>query len=244
MLFIDSSARLANVFVIEDGHLLSEGFDSGEKTHASMLLPVIDKAMKDAGLTVNDIDVFGVANGPGSYTGLRIAVACAKMLAYGSNKPLVTVNTLDFIALSALHAAGEYKKSGSYILTMLDARNTLCFYAVYKIRPGDSLEDLTGVQSDYTADILDKLGNIASPGNTVILCGDGSIKNKEAIDRSLKDAYFPEIKEITGNYKGACAAVCKQLEKSSDRNDFLPGKAAADYYKEVHITLRSAGNGN
>ncbi len=241
LLFIDTSAKLANVFVIEDGKLLAEGFDSGEKTHASMLIPVVDKALKDAGLGVSDIDVFAVTNGPGSYTGLRIAVACAKMLAYGAKKPLVPVNSLDFLAESAVSCACAAEAGKSiYVLPMMDARNTLCFYALYAAEKGGKLENLTGVQSDYTADIIEKV----SGKQPLVICGDGSVKNREALLGGLGGIVFTKDKDVTGNYAGAWQAVIKKIgDGDTDAlSEFSPEKASADYFKEVHITLRSGGN--
>ena len=236
LLFIDTTAKLANVFVIEDGKLLSEGFDSGEKTHASMLIPVIDRALKDANLKIDDVDVIGVTNGPGSYTGLRIAVACAKMLAYGSNKPLVTVNTLDFLAESAFPCADA---KASFILPMMDARNTLCFYALYRCLEDGTLENITGVQSDYTADIIEK----TSDKRPLVICGDGCIKNREALEKGFEGAVYPDESVITGSYIGAWRAVCKKTGGNGKNfTEFTPEKASADYFKEVHITLRSPEN--
>ncbi|MCR5694175.1 MAG: tRNA (adenosine(37)-N6)-threonylcarbamoyltransferase complex dimerization subunit type 1 TsaB [Clostridia bacterium] len=240
LLFVDTSAKLANVFVTEDGKLLAEGFDGGEKTHASMLLPVIDGALKDAGLGIKDVDVIGVVNGPGSYTGLRIAVACAKMLAYGAGKPLVTVNTLDFLALSAAAKINEKGVGeGSRILAMLDARNTLCFYALYEIKAGGELVNITGVKSDYAEDIAKYVKTAGYPENKLYLCGDGAASNRELLADSFREALFTEAPDTTGNYIGASKAVSLKLAEG-EMTDFAPEKAAADYYKEVHITLRSA----
>ena len=233
MLFVDTSAKLANVFVTEDGKLLSAGFDSGEKTHASMLLPVIDRALGDAGLKLEETDVIGVTNGPGSYTGLRIAIACAKMLAYGAKKPLVTVNTLDFLAGSAA------RKEDGDVLALLDARNTLCFYGLYSAQNG-VLKSITGVRSDYTEDIIKLILSRENSGKRLILCGDGAVKNREALESGLSNVYFPEANVITGTPEGAWRCVKEKMDVSQDANDFLPEKAAADYFKEVHITLRSA----
>ncbi len=249
-LFIDTSAKLANVFVIENERLLSFGIDNGEKTHASNLLPLIDKALCDAGMKLADVDVIGVTAGPGSYTGLRIGVSCGKMLAYGAGKPLVTINTLDFLAFSGFGALTDGAEEGDIVIPLIDARNTLCFYSAFRVKDG-KLNAVSDVRSDYIGDIAafaEKLrsgGNDDLPaGNTkttakIIFCGDGALRNRDALESDLGKTAFPDDKDVTGNYKGALTAVAAEIEAAGgDLSGFTPEKACANYYKEVHVTLK------
>ena len=80
------------VYPAESGALLRR------ETHTSRLMPAIDKVLKDASLTIQDLDGIAVSLGPGSFTGLRIGIATAKGLAQGLNIPVVGIPTLDGLA--------------------------------------------------------------------------------------------------------------------------------------------------
>ena len=81
ILAVDTAGKTAAVAVLRDDVLLYEAQCNNGLTHSETLLPMIDTALKAAGLTVDDLDVLGVTNGPGSFTGLRIGLAVAKGLA-------------------------------------------------------------------------------------------------------------------------------------------------------------------
>lgn len=72
ILAVDTAGKTAAVAVLRDDVLLYEAQCNNGLTHSETLLPMIDTALKAAGLTVDDLDVLGVTNGPGSFTGLRI----------------------------------------------------------------------------------------------------------------------------------------------------------------------------
>ena len=81
ILAVDTAGKTAAVAVLRDDVLLYEAQCNNGLTHSETLLPMIDTALKAAGLTVDDLDVLGVTNGPGSFTGLRIGLAVVKGLA-------------------------------------------------------------------------------------------------------------------------------------------------------------------
>jgi hypothetical protein len=81
-----------------DGVARSEcSFNMGA-VHSERLLPTIEHVMRDANTTGDELDVIAVTVGPGSFTGLRVGVTTAKVLAYGWKKPIVPVNTLEALA--------------------------------------------------------------------------------------------------------------------------------------------------
>ncbi len=78
ILAVDTAGKTAAVAVLRDDVLLYEAQCNNGLTHSETLLPMIDTALKAAGLTVDDLDVLGVTNGPGSFTGLRIGLASSR----------------------------------------------------------------------------------------------------------------------------------------------------------------------
>lgn len=81
ILAVDTAGKTAAVAVLRDDTLLYEAQCNNGLTHSETLLPMIDTALKASGLTMDELDVLGVTNGPGSFTGLRIGLAVIKGLA-------------------------------------------------------------------------------------------------------------------------------------------------------------------
>ena len=78
ILAFESSAKAASVALCRDGHLVSQYSQCSGLTHSRTLLPMAEDMLKNAELTIGDIDAFAVAHGPGSFTGVRIGVCTVK----------------------------------------------------------------------------------------------------------------------------------------------------------------------
>lgn len=120
-LFIDSSTNLLYVAIGNDGILIEESIRIGRKDHAKHIVDRIDLILKRRRLTIDDIDSIYVGSGPGSYTGLRISVMVAKMLAYTKGIELYEVSSLYFLASGYDHIKAP----------MIDARNGNVFGGIY-----------------------------------------------------------------------------------------------------------------
>lgn len=94
-LAIDTSNKIASVSVFEDNNLLNEKFSDDQKTHSEKLLPIIDALLKEEKLSIKDIDMFIVAVGPGSFTGIRIGVSTVKGMAQALDKKVISVTSLE-----------------------------------------------------------------------------------------------------------------------------------------------------
>ncbi|MEI3062120.1 MAG: tRNA (adenosine(37)-N6)-threonylcarbamoyltransferase complex dimerization subunit type 1 TsaB [Oscillospiraceae bacterium] len=114
ILAFESSAKAASVALCRDGHLVSQYSQCSGLTHSRTLLPMAEDMLKNAELTIGDIDAFAVAHGPGSFTGIRIGVSTVKGLAWASDKPCVGVSTLEAMAWHGVSAGG-------YICPVMDA---------------------------------------------------------------------------------------------------------------------------
>ena len=99
--------------------------------HATVLVPMIGQLLKKSRLKLSDVDVFAVGVGPGSFTGLRVGVATAKVLGYVLKKKIVGVSSLEAVAREALDG-----KNGR-VAVALDARRTQVYGAVYERRGGN-----------------------------------------------------------------------------------------------------------
>ncbi len=141
------------------------------ETHASRLMPMIDEVLKDAHLTITEMEAIAVGLGPGSFTGLRIGIATAKGLAMALNKPIVGIPTLDALAHNLSCKLG-------LICPILDAKRGEIYAALYRYH-GDTLEKLT---ENLVLPMRELLTRINEP---VIFLGDAINIYRDLIEEKL-----------------------------------------------------------
>ena len=176
ILHIDTALGNASVGISEDKNILAKRGNEDQKNHAAFVQPAIAEMVSKLGISLAKIDAVSVSIGPGSYTGLRVGLASAKGICHALNKPLITVNTLEIMALAAVEFV---KNSGqneldAFFCPMIDARRMEVFTAVYT----SSLQIIL----PPTAMVLEEDGfsEIRSK-NPVFFSGDGSNKLKDII---------------------------------------------------------------
>ena len=124
LLAFDTSSTALSVAILEDDRLLADASLTIKKNHSISLMPTIDFLMKSVNLSPQDLDRTVVAEGPGSYTGLRVAVATAKTLAYTLTIDLVGVSSLAALALNSHHEG--------LIVPIMDARRHHVYVGFYE----------------------------------------------------------------------------------------------------------------
>ncbi len=129
ILSVESSAVAAGVALIEDGILLGESYLNVGLTHSCTLMPMIESLLQNANVSVCDVDLFAVANGPGSFTGVRIGVATVKGLAQPLGKKCVGVSTLYAMAHNLLG-------TDALICCAMDARCRQVYTALFESKDG------------------------------------------------------------------------------------------------------------
>lgn len=125
VLALDTSNRPLSAAVLNDNQLLAMTTTNIRKNHSIQLLPIVEDLLKQTGLSPNDLDRIVVAQGPGSYTGLRIATTTAKTLAYTLD--------IDLVGISSLKAlAANVNDTGRIIVPLFDARRDNVFAGIYQ----------------------------------------------------------------------------------------------------------------
>lgn len=168
ILNIETSTKNCSVSIAKDNKLLclveeaDEGYAHGEKLHQ-----FIEWCAEGANLGLNDLDAICVSKGPGSYTGLRIGVSSAKGLAYGLDKKMLAVNSLDILAQSQINQGFDL------IIPMLDARRMEVYTALYDGQ-GKAL-------TDTEAKVIDETSFEELKGKKIVFVGDGAEKCKEIL---------------------------------------------------------------
>ncbi|MGF2384202.1 tRNA (adenosine(37)-N6)-threonylcarbamoyltransferase complex dimerization subunit type 1 TsaB [Lentilactobacillus otakiensis] len=164
ILAIDTSNKPLSVAVMDNDQLLAQTTLTTHRKHAEFLMPVIEDLVKKADLTPTDLDRVVVADGPGSYTGIRMAVTAAKTIANTLGIELVTVSSLLNLALNV-------QRADVLINPIFDGRNQNMFTGLYRWNHGTietviedqhiSLEKWLPAISDYEQPIL-IIGDTAS----------------------------------------------------------------------------------
>lgn len=179
VLSMDSSSLVTTVALLKDEHILGEFTINFKREHSVILMEKVEELLKDCEVDINDVDGFVVSKGPGSFTGLRIGMATVKGLSMGSNKPYVSISSLDALAYSLLNFDG-------LICPIMDALRDSVFTCIYKNIDGK----LTKV-IDYSALSLEELATeLNSLGEKVIFTGDGVYKHKNYLLANIPKAIF------------------------------------------------------
>ena len=163
MLAFESSAKPASVALFQDDALLGISTQITALTHSRTLLPMAEDLLKNAELSMSDIDVFAVAHGPGSFTGIRIGISTVKGLAWASGKPCVGVSTLEAMAWNGSSREG-------LLCPVMDARRDQVYNALFVNRDGRP-ERLTEDRPISLADLAEELRMLGRPA---FLIGDGA----------------------------------------------------------------------
>jgi tRNA threonylcarbamoyladenosine biosynthesis protein TsaB len=170
--------------------------ESEGREHSKYLSIFIDKIIKDSGFSYEDIDAVAVSKGPGSYTGLRIGVATAKGICYGTGKPLIAINSLLSLASVCRNSLSPVSSQLIYC-PMIDARRLEVYTALFDL----SLRQI----SDTEAMIISE-NSFAEILSTRPICffGSGATKCKGII--TSPNAVFVEIEN------SASGLVCPAVE--------------------------------
>ncbi len=175
-----SLARKGEVLVIKE-------HNSSNYSHSEQLHVFIQEVLKDASMSMTDLDAIAVSKGPGSYTGLRIGVSAAKGLCFSLDIPLISIPTLSSMAEQV------NKGSFDFIIPVLDARRMEVYSSVFD-------NSLTEIR-ETRAEIVDELSfrEFIEKGSVLII-GSGAEKCKKPLENqkmvSFDTTIVPSAKEM------------------------------------------------
>lgn len=160
ILAIESSSLAGTVSLLEDGIVLDQINLNPHQRSAQSLAKGIRAQLESTQWSVRDVDLVTVAQGPGSFTGLRVGVTTAKVLAYVTNANLIGVNTLEVIAAQA-------PRSIRRVEAVLDAHRNQLFAATFQRQDDGELTTLKATEIVGLAhwlDHLDPTSTVTGPG--------------------------------------------------------------------------------
>ena len=201
ILHIETGTAVCSAALSLGDTLLAMKENDQGRAHAQLLAVFIDALFREQHCSAHDLAAVAVSEGPGSYTGLRVGVSTAKGICYGSQKPLIAVNSLQSLACLAIERA-LLPSPDALIAPMIDARRMEVYTALF---------DATGEQrAPTTAKIIDEysFAEILSQHH-VLFVGDGAGKCRTAL--SHPHAHFaPLHASAAGMVKHAAAAFAQQ----------------------------------
>ncbi|MCX6539470.1 MAG: tRNA (adenosine(37)-N6)-threonylcarbamoyltransferase complex dimerization subunit type 1 TsaB [Acidobacteria bacterium] len=185
---LDTTTRLGSLAIVRDQRVLATRVGDGTRPHATRLPGDLLDLLGDQGLAVSDVDVFGVAAGPGSFTGLRIGLAAVQGLAFASGKPVVGVSA--FEAVAAAVWADQPALADASLAIWLDAQRHEVFAAV--LRMIGTRAAGTGPEFEYVDDpsvatpsvVLERWIGEAWWGH-VTFAGDGALTYRDILSERL-----------------------------------------------------------
>lgn len=203
ILSIEASTKSGSVALLQDDQILGNQQYNLDKSHSSLLHVMIEQLMSNCALTLQDLDAIAIAEGPGSYTGLRIGTSSAKGLCYSLDIPLIAINTLESMAYQVYRSNKEF----DLYCPMIDARRmevyTLLTNNEFKVV--NKTEPVIIDADSYATELIDK---------RVLFFGDGAFKCKDVIVN--KNAFF--LDDIVPSAVDVCLLAKKKFDNSEFEN--------------------------
>ena len=199
LLAFETSAKAASVALFDGSTLLGEQYQNTGLTHSQTLLVMAQDLIRQCGKTPQDVEAVAVANGPGSFTGVRIGVAAAKGFAWGGEVPIYGVSTLEAMALGL----GIYD---GYVCPVMDARRAQVYNALFYVNRGVMTRQ-TPDRAIALEDLKKELENLEKP---VFLVGDGSILCYNTLQEAVKNLVLPPEERMHQRAVGVGLAALAQ----------------------------------
>ncbi|MGB5493340.1 MAG: tRNA (adenosine(37)-N6)-threonylcarbamoyltransferase complex dimerization subunit type 1 TsaB, partial [Sedimenticolaceae bacterium] len=152
LLAIDTTEDACSAALLIDSEV-AERFEIVPRRHSEILLPMMDGLLSDAGLRLRDLDALAFARGPGSFTGVRIAVSVAQGAAFGAQLPVVPVSSLQALAQGV-----RREQAAGAVLSALDARMREVYWGGYRA-------DAMGIMRTVIADCVSAPQQVPPPGD-------------------------------------------------------------------------------
>ena len=173
ILSTDTCCMTATAAIMTDDKLISQVSLNNKKTHSQTIMPMIEYMLNISDIDINDIDCFAVSSGPGSFTGVRIGVSAIKALSHATQKPCVSVSSLEALAYNVSAFDG-------IICPIMDARRGQVYNALFK---GEHMERLCDDRAISMDDLISELNDISGK---VMFLGDGLLVYADLINKELK----------------------------------------------------------
>ncbi len=221
LLAFDTSTTCCSVALIAHGALVGEDTRSGPGNYSALLLRMVDRFLHDAALAINDLDCIAVAQGPGSFTGLRVGISTAQGIGFAINKPRIGVSTLEIVAAQNMPFPGK-------VCPMLDARRAQVYTGLFE--QGTAIHEECVICPEQWASSLQE--------GPILFCGSGAHAYQETIKRACTvEHYFaPDV-----NARPHAAILARiALERFADGRGNNPAQVLPAYIRRPDAERKAA----
>ena len=202
ILAFETSAKAASVALHDGQKLLAESYQNTGLTHSQTLMVMAEDALKQCGKCAQDVTAVAVAEGPGSFTGVRIGVAAAKGFAWGREIPCYGISTLEAMAESL----GAFQ---GYVCPVMDARRAQVYNALFYVNQG-TISRVTPDRAIALNDLSEELKNLTEP---VFLVGDGSNLCYNTLSKEVPNLVLPAEHRMHQRAVGVALLAVKQAQQ-------------------------------
>lgn len=225
ILCIDTTTKKCNLALIENDKIVFVNEVRDVKTHASILIPEIQKVLNENNLKIENIDMFSVVIGPGSFTGIRIGISAVKGLVFMKDKKVIPLSSL-FVLQNSFEDLKE--KENDINIPIIYARNDQIYAGISQ---KDFFIEFAGSFDEFTNFVLDKLQNreiVCINGKTEInLIGNEiepleNVKNKLVDKLGKIDISVNIYSDITSSAKGLAKSTILKKSEAKDSKYILP----------------------
>ena len=213
ILAFETTAKAGSVALYDNGKLLGEQYQNTGLTHSQTLMVMAEDLLKQCGRTVADITAVAVAEGPGSFTGVRIGVAAAKGFAWGGQLPCYGVSTLEAMA----ETLGIYQ---GYVCACMDARRNQVYNALFYVNCGE-MERFSEDRAIALVELKEELLHLDGP---IYLVGDGAELAYKHLSAEVEELILPPEHRRHQRAPGVAIAAAKKIAagESGDANAMTP----------------------
>ncbi|TAN41189.1 MAG: tRNA (adenosine(37)-N6)-threonylcarbamoyltransferase complex dimerization subunit type 1 TsaB [Nitrospirae bacterium] len=224
ILALDTSTMLGGAALMQDDLLIAESRLNVKITHSERVMTEIDAILSRSGLSLQDVDIFGIAAGPGSFTGLRVGLSTIKGLVYATGKKLVSVSTLEALAWNVPFSAYD-------VCPILDARKKQVYTGIFSWS-GAGFSTLMPERATALEDLLEKI-NVPT-----VFLGDGVPIYRSRIEQKLGDKaiFAPPHKSVPA--PANTAYLCVQKARREEFEDPIALTPAYLRKSEAELKLK------
>ncbi len=215
ILAFETSAKAASVALTQDEKLLGECYQNTGLTHSQTLMVMAEELLKQCGVETGQLDAVAVANGPGSFTGVRIGVAAAKGLAWGAELPCCGTSTLASMAVGL----GVWQ---GYVCPVMDARRGQVYNALFHVDCGK----YTRIREDRAISLHDLGEDVKNLADPIFLVGDGSILCYNTLSEAVPAVVLPPEHRMHQRAVG----VALEAQRMMREGEITPASALAPNY--------------
>jgi tRNA threonylcarbamoyladenosine biosynthesis protein TsaB len=211
VLAMETSTLLGGVAVVKDGQVMAVESSLRQKSHSENLNVFIEHCLQQAKLQLSDVDVFSVGQGPGSFTGIRVAANAGKSFSYIYDKPLVTIDSLVLLATPV--------RTQMPVLSIINAYKNMVYFGLFDQAQGPEPVYLAGP----AAVPVQKLAGMVQ--QDVLVVGDGYDTYQEYLSENLKKKLHRDLQYSdypTAETLGLLAEKRAQRRQTIEWNSFTP----------------------